>query len=128
MPKYPIPAALICLWLGACSTDKPLPKITVTPSAVIAADVYVRDASAAYEAVSLGGAALRSGEFAHTLNQKKAVDTEQLRAACRSSAAPETCKALSQQAVVKQPKKAVGAEGTASNIYSDALGGKTIDE
>lgn len=120
MPKYPIPAVLICLLLGACSTDRPLPEITVTPSAVIAADVYVRDASAAYEAVSLGGAALRSGEFAHTLNQNKSVDTDQLRAACRRPHAPETCKTFG--------RKAVRAEGAASNIYSDASNNGTKDE
>lgn len=134
MPKYPIPVALLCLLLSACSSDKRITKITVEPSAVIDAEVFVRDPSASYESVSLGGAAFRSAEFAHTLNQKKTVDTEHLTAACRNSDAPEICKTLCKKScrtknnTGKHPsQKAARARGAASNIYSDSFG-TALDE
>lgn len=129
MPKKLLPVALICLLLSACSSDKRIVKITVEPSAVINAEVFVREPSASYENVSLGGAAFRSAEFAHTLNQKKAVDTERLSTACRSSGAPEVCKKLGKKSrktadnTGKHPsQKVLRAKGAASNIYSDSFG------
>lgn len=134
MPKKLLPVALICLLLSACSSDKRIAKITVEPSAVINAEVFVREPSASYENVSLGGAAFRSAEFAHTLNQKKAVDTEHLSAACRNSGAPEVCKTLGKKSrktannTGKHPsQKALRAKGAASNIYSDSFG-TALDE
>lgn len=126
MPNYLKVSAILCVLLCGCAQEKRPSAIPIEPSAVITGKVYARDASASFESVSLGGAAMREAEFAHTLNTRKAVDTERLTAFCRDHCESEKICASGRKAAsdAKQKpapvkRKAKSAAGISSNIYSD---------
>jgi len=61
--------------LAGCSNTPKEKVVVIRPAAVIEADVYVREPSASYEQLTLGGAALRQPGFEHTLNNDPYLDS-----------------------------------------------------
>lgn len=61
--------------LAGCSNTPKEKVVVIRPVAVIEADVYVREPSASYEQLTLGGAALRQPGFEHTLNNDPYLDS-----------------------------------------------------